>query len=50
MMTVIFKLTIKIIIIIILLFCVIQLAQVMLTEIINVVVIVLDINSSVIID
>ncbi len=49
-MTVIFKLTVRIIITVILLFCVIQSAQVTLTEIIIVVIIVLDMNSSVITD
>jgi len=49
-MTVIFKLTVKIIIIIILLFCVIQSAQVTLIKTVNVVIIILNINSSVITD
>ncbi len=48
--TVIFKLTIRTMITVILLFCVIQSAQVTLTETVVVVVIVLDMNSLVITD
>ncbi len=50
MMTVISELTIKIMITVILLFCVIQSAQVTSIKIINVVIIVSDMNSSVITD
>ncbi len=50
MMTVISELTVRIMMTVILLFHVIQSAQVMLTEIVNVVIIVLDMNSSVITD
>ncbi len=50
MMTVIFKLIISIIMTVILLFYVIQSAQVMLTETVDVIVIILDINSLVITD
>ncbi len=50
MMTVIFKLTIRTIITVILLFCVIQSAQVMSIKTVNIVVVISDIDSSVITD
>jgi len=49
-MTVIFKLTVRMIIAVILLFCVIQSAQVMLTKTVDVVIVVSGMNSSVITD